>query len=137
MKRRRYWLVFIPAVVVLLGAQTKPVPKKTMEAGKKVYDMYCLACHQEDGNGVPRLNPPLVKTTWVLGDKTKLVQVVLKGMDQEIEINGQVYNNIMASHSFLTDQEIADVLTYVRNSFGNKASIITATEVKNIRAKTK
>lgn len=134
---KKYWMIVAPAVVLLLAAQTKPVPKKTMDAGKIVYDTYCLACHQEDGNGVPRMNPPLVKTTFVLGNKTKLVQIILKGMDEAIEINGQSFSNVMATHNFLTDQEIADVLTYVRNSFGNKASIITATEVKNIRAKTK
>jgi mono/diheme cytochrome c family protein len=127
--------------LTLLSAQTKPkqgsVPKKTMDDGKKVYDLYCLACHQEDGNGVPRMNPPLVKTSYVLGDKKKLVTIVLKGMDEQVDINGQTYTNVMASHNFLTDQEIADVLTYVRNSFGNKASIVTAAEVKKIRAVTK
>ena len=134
---KKYWMMVAPATFLLLAAQTKPVPKKTMEAGKTVYSTYCLTCHQEDGNGVPRMNPPLVKTKFVLGDKTKLVQIVLKGMDEALEINGQTFSNVMASHNFLTDQEIADVLTYVRNSFGNKASIITANEVKNIRAKTK
>jgi mono/diheme cytochrome c family protein len=124
-----------------MSAQTKPkagaVSKKTMDAGKQVYDLYCLACHQQDGNGVPKMNPPLVKTTFVLGDKKKLVQIVLKGMDEQVEINGQAYSNVMASHIFLTDQEIADVLSFVRNSFGNKASVVTAAEVKKIRAATK
>lgn len=106
-----------------------------MDAGKKVYDLYCLACHQQDGAGVPRLNPPLVKTTYVLGDKKRLINIVLKGMSEEIEIEGNVYSNIMAPHDFLADQEIADLLTFVRNSFGNKASIVTAAEVKAERAK--
>lgn len=129
--------------LTLLSAQTKPkpkssgVPKKTMDDGKKVYDLYCLACHQQDGNGVPRMNPPLVKTPYVLGDKKKLVTIVLKGMDQQVEILGQTYSNVMAPHNFLSDQEIADVLSYVRNSFGNKASVVTAAEVKKTRAVTK
>jgi mono/diheme cytochrome c family protein len=110
----------------------------SISRGKKLYDLYCLACHQDDGAGVPRMNPPLSKTKWVLGDKKELVTIVLKGLNGgEIEIDGDKYHNPMASHAFLKDQEIADVLTYIRNSFGNKASAIAATEVKTIRAKLK
>jgi len=108
--------------------------KASIDRGKKVYDLYCLSCHMEDGNGVPRMNPPLGKTKWVLGDKKKLIAVVLNGMDEEIEINGQSYSNTMAPHDFLKDEEIADVLTYVRNSFGNKASAVTTADVKVARA---
>jgi mono/diheme cytochrome c family protein len=112
----------------------QPSPKTSMERGKKVFETYCLACHQADGTGVPRLNPPLVKTSFVLGDKKMLIGIVLNGFDQEIEIDGEVFNNVMASHNFLKDQEIADVLTYVRNSFGNKASAVTPAEVAKVRA---
>lgn len=113
------------------------VLKASMDRGKQVYLEQCLACHQADALGVQGMNPPLVKTKWVLGDKTTLVQVVLKGMTGEVDINGDTYHNVMAPHNDLTDQQIADVLTYVRNNFGNKASAITAAEVKAIRAKTK
>jgi mono/diheme cytochrome c family protein len=108
--------------------------KASIDSGKKVYDMYCLSCHMEDGNGVPRMNPPLSKTKWVLGDKKKLIAVILNGMDEEIDINGQSYSNTMAPHDYLKDQEIADVLTYIRNSFGNKASAVTIADVKAARA---
>jgi mono/diheme cytochrome c family protein len=80
------------------------------------------------------MNPPLVKTTFVLGNKKKLISIVLNGFSENVEINGDTYTNVMASHSYLKDKEIADVLTYVRNSFGNKASAVTALEVKKIRA---
>lgn len=125
--------------ILMIAAQTKPkpVPKKNMDAGKKVYETYCLVCHQPDGAGVPRMNPPLIKTSYVLGDKKKLIGIVLKGMDEQVEIEGNYYTNVMAPHDFLADQDIADVLTYVRNSFGNKASIVTAAEVKAERAKLK
>lgn len=106
-----------------------------MSNGKKVYDLYCQACHQADGNGVPRLNPPLSGTVYVNGSKTRLIDIVLKGLSDPIEINGEEYNNPMAAHDFLTDQQIADVLTYVRNSFGNKSGPITVQEVKKQRAK--
>ena len=141
-------------LVVLMAAQTKPaqtkptqtkpgqtkpaaIAKKTMTDGKKVYDTYCLACHQADGGGVPRLNPPLQRTSFVLGDKKRLIEIVLKGMNEEIEIDGEVYDNNMSAHNFLTDQQVADVLTYVRNSFTNKASAVTPAEVKTVRSKLK
>ena len=127
-------------VVIFLLAQTKPksssqggVDKASVERGRKIYDTYCLACHQADGSGVPRLNPPLIKTKWVLGDKKQLITVILKGMDEPIEVDGEDYNNVMASHAFLKDQEVADVLTYIRNSFGNKGSAVTAAEVRGVR----
>jgi mono/diheme cytochrome c family protein len=120
-----------------LPVQNKNLLKASLERGKKEYAEQCLSCHQVDGGGVQNMNPPLTKTKWVLGDKTKLVQVVLKGMKGETEINGDIYHNVMAPHSELTDQQIADVLTYVRNSFGNKASAVTPAQVKSARAVTK
>lgn len=109
----------------------KPAPKP---AGQLVYEQNCLTCHQANGSGVPNLNPPLRETDWVLGDKTRLINVVLKGLQGQ-EIEGDVYDNAMPAHDFLTDVQIADVLTYIRSSFGNKASAITAEEVKTLRSK--
>lgn len=128
---------------VLLMAQNKPATnaqpglKASMERGKKVYVTYCLSCHQADGSGVPNMNPPLTKTTWVTGDKKRLINVILKGMNEPIEIDGEVYENVMAPHAFLKDEQVADLLTYIRNSFGNKASVVTAAEVKAVRKQTK
>jgi len=110
------------------------ISKTTLEKGKKVYEQYCLTCHQVDGNGVPMMNPPLVKTKWVLGNKKQLIGIVLKGFNDEIEIDGQSFSNPMPSQAHLTDQEIADVLTFVRNSFGNKASAVATNDVKAVRA---
>lgn len=104
------------------------------DSGKIIYQTYCLACHQEDGSGVPGMNPPLIKTDWVLGDSPRLIGVILKGL-KNAEINGDTYSNEMASHDFLTDKQISDVLTYVRKSFGNNAGAISIEEVKQQRAK--
>ncbi len=120
-----------------LTAQNKNSLRVSLERGKKVYSEQCLSCHQVDGGGVQNMNPPLIKTKWILGDKTKLIQVVLKGMKGETEINGDIYHNVMAPHGDLTDEQIADVLTYVRNSFGNKASAVTPAQVKRVRGITK
>lgn len=127
------------ATVIYLWAQTKQQPsaKASADRGKKVYEQYCLTCHQVDGMGVQHMNPPLSQTTYVQGDKTALVQVVLKGMQSTTPIDDEYYSNNMPPHNFLKDQEIADVLTFVRSNFGNKASAVTAAEVKAIRAKTK
>src|SRR6185312_14922501 len=98
---------------------------------------YCISCHQADGGGVPNMNPPLIQTTFVLDDKEKLIKIVLNGL-KNVDIDGDSYNNPMpALGTVLKDQQIADVLTYVRNSFGNKASGITAQEVKTVRDSSK
>jgi mono/diheme cytochrome c family protein len=120
---------------------TQPAPKKTdylkisVLRGKLVYKKECLSCHQEDGDGVPRMFPTLVKTQWVLGKKADLIQIVMRGSTGQVEIEGETYHNVMAPHNNLTDRQIADVLTYVRNSFGNKAIAVNAAEVKSIRDK--
>ncbi len=119
------------------AAPDKKNIQESIDRGAKVFTAHCLVCHQADGGGVMNMNPPLIKTKYVLGDKTKLIQIVLKGLSGEIEINGDTYHNNMPSQKALTDAEIADVLTYVRNSFGNKASAVSASQVKAVRAKTK
>jgi mono/diheme cytochrome c family protein len=108
-----------------------------MSRGKAVYTMNCMPCHQIDGSGVPNMNPPLIKTSYVLGSKVTLVSIVVKGLNKGVEIDGEEYTNPMPAQSNLTDQQIADVLTYVRNSFGNKATGLTLAEVKAIKAKLK
>jgi mono/diheme cytochrome c family protein len=122
----------IVAFIFLIFLQ--PLPKESMERGKKVYDQYCMACHMPDGTGVPRLNPPLVKTSYVIGDKTTIIEIILKGFDAQVEIEGEYYQNTMAPHDFLTDEQIADVATFVRNSFGNKSSVVIPADVKTVRA---
>lgn len=122
------------------SAQTKTTAGGTQasfERGKQLYSKICVACHQKDGGGVPRLNPPLIKTDYVLGDKTRLITIILKGLNQPLEIEDEEYTNPMPPQVQLTDQQIADVLTFVRNNFGNKASAVTPSEVKAVRAKTK
>ena len=123
----------------LMSQTSKPasaVSAAQLTRGKQVYLEQCLACHQVDGLGVQGMNPPLVKTKQVLGDKATLIKIVLNGM-QGVDIGGEDYHGVMAPHPDLTDQQIADVLTYVRNNFGNKASAVTAAQVKTVRATNK
>ncbi|MEK6476977.1 cytochrome c [Catalinimonas sp. 4WD22] len=104
-----------------------------METGKTVYNTYCIACHQADGSGVPGAFPPLQETEWVNGEKDTLISIVLNGLQGEITVKGQKYNSVMTAHNFLSDEEVAGVLTYVRKSFGNNSSEVTAEEVAEIR----
>lgn len=121
----------------LLAQGKKPASQTSAKRGKQVYETTCITCHQRDGGGVPHLNPPLIKTEYVLGDKSRLIQIVLKGLSQPIEIEEETYTNVMPAQTQLSDQQIADVLTYVRSNFGNKTSAITVAQVKAERAKNK
>jgi mono/diheme cytochrome c family protein len=136
-------LTFITAVCLSLiislqtSAQTKKSaakapasPAASIAAGQKIYLQYCLSCHMMDGGGVPNMNPPLSNTSYVKGDKGKLIKIVLNGFAQNVDIDGQSYSNTMPAQTALTDQQVADVLTYVRNSFGNKYSAVKLAEVK-------
>src|SRR3954463_784922 len=120
---------FLSAIFAFLFAQQSSL-KSSIDRGQKLYEQYCLTCHQADGGGVPKMNPPLINTSYVTGDKKKLVQWVLKGSTENILIDGKSYSNNMPPQAYLKDDEIADILTYIRNSFGNKASAITVTDVK-------
>lgn len=116
----------------------QPAIKASMDRGKTIYLQRCMACHQVDGSGVPRLNPPLDGASTVKGnDKLKLVRIIIKGMTERVEIDGEYYDNNMSANPDLTDTQIADVLNYIRNSWSNKASLVTAAEVKAARIKIK
>jgi mono/diheme cytochrome c family protein len=112
--------------------------KSSLLKGEILYKAHCLTCHQADGYGVPNMNPPLVKTNYVSSDKKKLIAWVLKGSGTtKLSINGKTFQNKMPPQQNLKDDEVADVLTYIRNSFGNKGTRITAEDVKAFRAANK
>ena len=114
----------------------KAPEKKVVSAGEKVYNTHCATCHLPNGKGMASIYPPLIKTKWVAGEKSEIIKVVLNGLKGEIEVLGETYNNVMTPYAtILSDQEIADVLTYVRSSFGNNYSAVTAAEVKAERDK--
>ncbi len=109
------------------------VPEGELSEGAKVYNTFCAICHQRDGKGNDRF-PPLNESEWVTGDKETLINVVLNGLEGEIMVKGKSYNNVMPRLSNLSDQQIADVLTYIRTHFENEASEISAEEVAELRA---
>ena len=108
--------------------------KESIKRGKEVYAMYCQGCHMEDGKGTAGVNPPLAKADYLKKPAKTLINVILKGQSGEVIVNGKKYNAIMVAQDYLTDQQIADVLNYSRNSWGNKIpGIITPATVKALR----
>ena len=120
------------------GAAVDKGPPDPMIVGKRVYTQYCLVCHQSTGLGVAGQFPPLVDSEWVLarewhGDN-HVVKVVLNGLQGPITVKGNLYNNAMAPWGgVLKDEQVASVLTYIRNEWGNSAPPITAEFVALIR----
>lgn len=99
--------------------------KASIERGKPVYMQTCLACHQITGMGLPGAFPPLAGTEFTTGDARRMVAMLLKGVQGPLKVNGVTYNNIMLPLDvqfpiLKDDAKIADVVNYVRNSFGNK-----------------
>ncbi len=108
--------------------------KGIAEGGEKIYNTYCVACHQKDGKGDGSRFPPLTGSDWVKGDKKTLINVLLNGMEKPIVINGKTYNGLMPSHSFLKDEELALVLNYVRKQFNNISDSVNQEEVAKERS---
>ncbi len=104
-------------------------------AAAQTYQIYCAGCHQRDGRGDSQRFPPLDGSEWVTGDKSRLIGLVLKGLEGPIEVKGQMYNGVMPQHGFLEDDKLADILSYVRTSFGNDADAVSEAEVAAVRRK--
>ena len=104
-----------------------------IQLGKRLFTSICAACHQPTGLGRPNMFPPLAGSDYLNADKNRAIQTVLFGRQGEVVVNGQKFNNNMPSFP-LTDQDIANVLTYVYNSFGNSGLEVTPEEVKAQRA---
>ena len=107
-----------------------------MKRGATVYARTCIACHQPTGLGLPPVFPPLANAPIVAGNPELPVKFILQGLMGPITVNGMTYNSMMPPVAGVSDADIADVLTYVRQSFGNKANAVTADQVKAIRAAT-
>lgn len=106
--------------------------KESMEAGKIVYNSNCAACHQPNGEGTKGVFPPLAKSDYLMADKGRAISAIINGLQGKITVNGQDYDNVMPALD-LSDEDVADVLTYVRNSWGNKSDQVKPSEVKKAR----
>ena len=110
---------------------------QSIKRGQEVFNATCKTCHMENGQGQTGVYPPLAKSDFLAKDAKRAIGIVMNGLNGEITVNGKVYNLDMPAQTQLTDQQVTDVLNYVRNSFGNKASAASVGEVKAVRAKLK
>jgi aldose sugar dehydrogenase len=119
--------------------ETEPIPlmdekwgfevSTELEAGAKLYIQHCLTCHGPEGKGSSDLIPPLSQTDWVTGDKGRLIRIMLLGLSGQIVVNGNTFNQEMPAYNHLSDKEISDILTFIRNEFGNKSDAVIPGEV--------
>ncbi len=106
------------------------------ERGKKVYLSSCFACHMANGEGLPNVFPPLAKSDFLLADKDRAIKTVIRGLNGPIRVNDKPYNNMMPPQE-LSDDQTADVVTYILNAWGNDGGAVSAADVKRVRAETK
>jgi len=111
--------------------------KMQISAGEMLFKGTCSVCHQPHGNGLPNVFPPLAKSDYLMANKQRSIEVVLKGLSGPVTVNGKQFNSVMPPMSQLRDDEIANILTYVRNAWGNQGDQVTAPEVTATRAKIK
>jgi len=121
-------IAFVTGACWLALAQEDTL-KQSMKRGEAVYNQYCVSCHMPAGEGAEIVCPPLAKTTYLKNQK-RAIGIVLNGQEGEITVNGKQYNIPMAPLNNLTDREVADVLNYVSNSWGNKYPMIKPAQVK-------
>lgn len=108
--------------------------KASIARGQDIYIAQCMSCHLENGEGIEDVYPPLAKSDYLMADKERSIDNVIHGMTGEIVVNGKTYNMEMTPFD-LSDQEVSDVLNYIRNSWGNKGEVVTPEEVGAARNK--
>jgi nitrite reductase (NO-forming) len=107
-------------------------PKDTI-AGKKVYESKCLVCHQQNGEGVPGIYPPLANADYLLADKKRALHQIIHGVSDSITVNGVKYRGGIMPDIEMTNEQIKDVTNYILNSWGNHAGIITMEDIKELK----
>lgn len=130
---RKLTVVFVFLVSFISLMAFRPTQKfdlkASIERGKGVYDTQCITCHMEKGEGIEGVFPPVAKSDYLMADKNRSIKQILEGASGEMTVNGKTYNGEMPAVD-LTDEQVSDVLNYVRNSWGNKGAAVTPGEVK-------
>lgn len=131
--------VYLPEGGAIQSIEVEQKPLKTvytkeelMMSGKRIYESSCMACHQVTGQGVPSAFPPLAASDFLMEDVDRSIHILLNGLSGKIKVNGQVYDSVMPKLE-LNDEQVASVLTYVRNSWGNSGDAVMPADVQKIR----
>ena len=128
-------LLPILALTSLVATAQAAPDAETMKLGQAVYARTCLACHQPTGMGLPPVFPPLAGSEWIAKGASIAVRNIVNGMQGPVTVKGVTYNSMMPPVAGVSDKDIADVVTYVNNSFGNSGPIVTEAEVTAIKKK--
>jgi nitrite reductase (NO-forming) len=107
------------------------------QKGRDLYEASCGACHQSHGKGLENMAPTLVKSDWVNGSISRLIGVAVHGLSGPIKVNGVPVKNvppIMPPHSYMQDEQLADILTYVRNAWGNRGQLVHSDQISKYKA---
>ena len=108
-----------------------------IKAGAALFNGTCSVCHQTSGAGLPNVFPPLAKSDFLLADKKRSIGIVLNGLTGSVTVNGAQFNSVMPPMSQFDDYDVANILTYVRSSWGNQGEPVSSEEVAKVRAATK
>ncbi len=139
----RLALVWPGAEKLVAASRRQPLSeagRQQLERGAALYSNVCGLCHQPTGFGVPNVAPPLAESHWVTGDPGILIRIALHGLYGEIEVNGQKWNLAMPGQGMnplLDNARLADVLSYIRNAWGNEASLVSTSQVAEVRERTR
>jgi nitrite reductase (NO-forming) len=126
----------LPAAVMIVAIALTGADQATMDRGAKVYKGYCSSCHQANGQGLSTIYPPLAKSDWLKNTpKEKVIEAVVYGLKGPITVNGKKYNGVMNPlPTNFKDEDIAAVITYVYNSWGNQGTVVTVADVQKVKA---
>ena len=126
----------LPAAVMIVAVALTGADQATMDRGAKVYKGYCSSCHQANGQGLSTIYPPLAKSDWLKNTpKEKVIEAVVYGLKGPITVNGKKYNGVMNPlPTNFKDEDIAAVITYVYNSWGNPGTVVTVADVQKVKA---
>jgi len=130
-------LRWLPAMLLLVGgavqAETPAAAADTRPPGQRLYGRHCLSCHQADGGGVPNMQPAITGGTWVTGDARALALFVMTGGFDSAQRKESDNSNVMPAFGHLSDEDLAAILTWIREKFGKGASAVTAAQVAEAR----
>lgn len=127
-----FTILLLTSAIALCNAQSNEL-KASIERGKEIYATNCQNCHMAKGEGVGKVYPPLANSDYLMEDVNRSIEQVLNGTDDDTVIDGVNYSGQMTAFDMLSNQQIADVLNYIRNSWGNDGEMVTPKQVEKVR----